>query len=272
MEYATLPPLTRGRLETFLTCQRRFQLRYLERLPWPEPPMAAPLAAAARRGQQFHQLMAQQFLGVQPAPAQDEALGRWWQAFQTEGPALPAGDRLPEVTLTIPLGLQRLTGRFDLVIRSPERLYLYDWKTEQQPRAAHILRGDWQTRLYLLLAVNGSPALGGQPYRPDQVSLTYWFAQAPEKTVTFQYTAAEHEQQTAALQSLITQLDSQLAEGKSVWPLTDNLNLCGRCPYQLYCGRGDTFASEPAIDELAAIWLEEDEDTGPGASPEPTWS
>ncbi|MCB0016234.1 MAG: PD-(D/E)XK nuclease family protein [Anaerolineales bacterium] len=272
MTYDALPPLTRGRLETFLACQRRFQLRYLERLPWPEPPLAATLALAARHGQQFHQLLAQHFLGLEPAPGQDEDLGRWWQAFQRQGPTLPAGDQLPEVTLTIPLGQQRLTGRFDLVIRTPDRLYLYDWKTEQQPRPAQILRQDWQTRLYLLLAVNGSAALGGQLYRPEQVSLTYWFAQAPEKTVTFSYTSAEHDQQEAVLRALITQLDEQLADGELIWPLTDNLNLCGPCPYQIYCGRQDVATNGPVPVEMAEGWLDADEDAGPDSSLEPTWS
>ena len=41
-------PLSRGRIETFRACQRRFQLRYLEQLPWPSLPPADHLAEAAQ--------------------------------------------------------------------------------------------------------------------------------------------------------------------------------------------------------------------------------
>ena len=272
MEHDALLPLTRGRLETFLACQRRFQLRYLAQLPWPESPPQADLAQAARRGQQFHQLLAQHFLGVTPATGQDDELARWWQTFQTNGPTLPAGTYLPELTLTIPWRSQRLTGRFDLIIRTPDHLYLYDWKTEHRPRPAHILRQDWQTRLYLLLAVNGSQALGAGPYRPEQISLTYWFANAPDKTVTFNYDADEHQRQAAALTILVQQLETQLAQADSSWPLTSNLALCPRCAYQLYCGRQDVASTGPASEELLDAWLEPEELLNPDIAVEPTWS
>ena len=263
-------PLSRGRIETFRACQRRFQLRYLEQLPWPTLPAADALAEAARRGQAFHQLLAQHFLGFPTEVREDENLEAWWKTFQRVGPQLPDGERLTEITLTVPFGSQRLTGRFDLIIKTPDHLYLYDWKTERQPRASHFLKRDWQTKLYLYLAVAGSGALGGQTYRPEQVSLSYWFVAAPERPVTFHYTQAEHDAQRAALTDLIGQLERNLSLDDTPWPLTNNLSLCKRCAYQIYCGRAE--AAESAEPAAEVDWWETPINEGEIVPVEPDWS
>ena len=269
METLGLTPLSRGRLETFRACQRRFQLRYLEKLPWPTPPLADPLSKAAERGKAFHQLLAQHFQGFEPASGDDEQLGEWWRTFQRLGPRLPEGDRLAELTLTVPIGELQLTGRFDLVIRTPDHLYLYDWKTERQPRSTHLLKEDWQTKLYLLLAVIGSPALGGKSYRPEQVSLTYWFVQAPEQPITFRYSQNEYLDHYKELGQLVGQLETLHNEQLDIWPLTENLNYCQQCAYHIYCGR--TNLPDPGnVAESPDWWLEPIDADGSTAI-EPEW-
>ena len=263
-------PLSRGRIETFRACQRRFQLRYMEQLPWPSLPPADSLTEASQRGQAFHQLLAQQFLGFPTVVGQDEKLAAWWQTFQRLGPKLPDGKRLTEITLTIPFGSQRLTGRFDLIIKTPDHLYLYDWKTERQPRASHLLKEDWQTKLYLYLAVSGGGALGGETYRPDQVSLTYWFVAAPERPVSFLYTQTEHDKQHQALTKLIGELEHNLTQEASIWPLTENLSLCKQCAYRIFCGRAEVAATaEPTA---AYDWWDTPLDEGEPVPVEPDWS
>ena len=228
---------SRAKLADFTACQRRFQLRYDRRLAWPAGPLEANVAGALARGRQFHQLLQRHFLGLPAAQMLNDEpeLAQWWQLFQSQGPELPPGRRLPEFNLTVPIGRHFLTGRFDLLVAGDQGLHIYDWKTGARPRSEEALGDDLQTRVYLALAAEGSPALP-EPAGPDEVRLTYWYASDPPATVSLAYSTAWHSQNWAFLQDLVGQIERQLA-GEESLPLTDDLAECRRCVYQAYCGR-----------------------------------
>src|SRR5512133_649626 len=86
-------------LQDYVDCQRRFDLRYLQRLAWPAAP-AEPVREHERhmqRGQRFHRLVQQYLLGVpaeflarMASADEDEHLLQWWQHFeQTAANLLP---------------------------------------------------------------------------------------------------------------------------------------------------------------------------------------
>jgi hypothetical protein len=252
--------LSRRQLADFLACQRRFQLRYLEHLPWPAAPTDDHLQQSLLQGQLFHQLLQRYFLGVTP---DEDALGsdqlrQWWQAFQQHGPALPPGRRLPELTLTVPIGRHLLTGRFDLLVLGENQAHIFDWKTEARPRREADLRADLQTRLYLALLAEGSQALvaPGAPLATEAIAITYWYANDPAQSVTIPYSQAEHEQNWAELRAVVAAIEHRL-EHPTIWPLTENLNECGRCAYQVFCDRQVAIALAAAIEPAEDEALEE---------------
>lgn len=243
---------SRQKLTTFLACQRRFQLRYVQELPWPAEPAGEAWREASRRGRAFHRMLHRHFLDLpvdEPA-GDDPVLQRWWQTFRKQGPSMPAGERRPEETLTVPIAGHLLSGRFDLLVLSAERAHVFDWKTEARPRSAAALHDDWQTTLYLALLVEGSQALrpGGRPIDPDEVTLTYWFVQAPQNVVTISYSREAHARNWQQLADLVRRIDDRLSEG-GAWPLTDDWEECGRCPYQILCGRQGAPTARPTWDE-----------------------
>jgi hypothetical protein len=217
--------LSRRRLLIFLRSPREFQERFLLKRPWPEAPPSPEVAEAAARGRLFHDLLARHFAGL-PGTAEigDEEVRRWWATFQRQGPALPAGLRLPETSLTVPIGRHFLTGRFDLVVAGDgPTLHIYDWKTERRPRPVEELRGDWQTRFYWALAAAGGSALG-YPVAADQVFLTYWFAADPTASATFPYSAAAHERNWSEMTRMVDTLDDMLRGASGPWPTSNPLD------------------------------------------------
>jgi hypothetical protein len=237
---------SRAKIAAFLACQRRFQLRYQEQLPWPLPPLDDKGEQARLRGEQFHQLLHRHFLQlpITDDMVEDKALARWWQTFKKEGALLPKGQLFPELSLTVPIGRHLLTGRFDLLIQGDSHTHIFDWKTDARPRSKADLAGDLQTRLYLALAVEGSTALE-KPVDPEQLSLTYWYVNDPAGAVSFAYSREQHESNWAGLAAIVAEIDHQLTT-KTVLPLTDNLDECARCAYQIYCGR---LSATMSIDE-----------------------
>lgn len=249
--------LSRYQLAAFLACQRRFQLRYITHTPWPTPPTDAMLAGAFEQGEQFHRAVEQYLLGLETPPGSeaDPVLRRWWEAFERHAPSLPTGRRYPEMSLAVAVGRHFLFGRMDLLILGEGRAYIYDWKTERRPRPAEVLREDLQTRLYLALLTEGVTALGAPPLPPEQISLTYWFAHAPERSVTLDYDTARHTLFWAELQATVERIDRRLLTPQAVWPLTPDWQECTHCHYRALCGRHVPPAApdEAALDE----WLEE---------------
>jgi CRISPR/Cas system-associated exonuclease Cas4 (RecB family) len=235
--------LSRNKLATFLACQRRFQLRYLERQAWPEAPLAELDEERLGRGQQFHQLLQRHFLGlkVETAAIEDRTLRGWWLAFEKHKPKLPNGRLLPELSLTIPISQHLLHGRFDLLVIGEENglpfAHIFDWKTGRPPDEA-TLRHDWQTRLYLAMLAEGGQALwtNSPPFHPDHIAITYWYATAPDEPITIAYNRPWHERNWAELTAVVSQIEAQLAQG-GLWPLTDDWSLCRMCAYQALCGR-----------------------------------
>ncbi len=233
----TFLTLSRGKIADFVACQRRFQLRYQEHLPWPIAPQDERAGEMRELGQRFHQLMHRRFLDL---PIEEEInqvpdLHDWWEIFKNQGPALPGGARYPELSMTVPLGRHFLTGRFDLFIIDDDRAYIFDWKTDARPRNKSALQEDLQTRLYLWLAAEGAGALGGD-IAPQNIALTYWYVNDPSTVLTFNYDQRQHEANLSRFNQVVNELDALLPL-QDEWPLTEDLNQCSRCAYQLYCGR-----------------------------------
>ncbi|MCP4418554.1 MAG: PD-(D/E)XK nuclease family protein [Chloroflexi bacterium] len=252
--------LSQYKLATFLACQRRFQLRYLRHLPWPNSPFSRRTEASLRRGQEFHQLLERYFLGLNIAAATiaDGQMSHWWQQFKAHWPFgndFAANARfLPESGLTIPLGEHLLYGRFDLLVLGENEngtpsAHIFDWKTGK-PANASELNGRWQTRLYLALLAEGGNAFWPENVHlvPEQISLTYWYVQAADTPITIGYSTAAHQSSWAELQEHAALLTEVMA--KDSWPLTDILTHCRDCAYQSYCRRQDAGTTVPEIDEM----------------------
>ena len=250
--------LSQYKLATYLTCQRRFQLRYLRHLPWPATPLPEQTEQRLQQGQDFHQLLERHFLGLNviPTTIADAQVRQWWQQFESHSPlkAIPLQAQfLPETGLTVPLGNHLLYGRFDLLVIGKDEqnqpfAHIFDWKTGR-PATQDELNGRWQTRLYLALLAEGGRAFwpGDVPLLPEQVHLTYWYVQAADAPVTIRYSTAEHGANWAELQQLAGQIDDAVVADD--WPLTEDWSHCRDCAYQAYCGRQGAGTAVPELDE-----------------------
>ncbi|WP_420629821.1 PD-(D/E)XK nuclease family protein [Candidatus Leptofilum sp.] len=250
--------LSQYKLTNFLACQRRFQLRYVRRLPWPANPLPARTEQLLQQGQDFHRLLERHFLGLKISleTIEDGRVRQWWQTFQSHNlvQQLPNNARfLPETGLTVPLGSHLLYGRFDLLVIGEDDAgrpfaHLFDWKTGR-PIEAGELKNRWQTRLYLALLAEGGNAFWpqGEQISPEQIRLTYWFVQEPDTPVTIGYSAAAHATNWGELQQMAAQLDEAFA--KDAWPLTEDWSHCRECAYQNYCGRQGAGTAIPELDE-----------------------
>ena len=259
----TLPvdfQFSQGSLQDYVDCPRRFQLRYVQRQAWPavEVEPALENERYLQQGAAFHRLVHQHLLGVPvgrlSATVQDDDLRRWWRSYLESGPVDLPETRHPEVVLSAPLAGYRLLAQLDLVAIEPgRRAVIVDWKTSRRRPQRRWLADRLQTKVYPFLLVQAGAQLnGGQPLRPEQVGMVYWFADFPAEPERFVYEMARYEADRAYLESLIGEIVDVLGRGGDL-PLTAQERRCRYCVYRSLCQRGvGAGRLDEHEDELAA--------------------
>ena len=249
-----LTTLSQSSLQDYADCPRRFELRYLQQLSYPaiEAEPALENEKHQQEGEYFHRLAQQALIGI---PAEQIArlantpnLQRWWENFRpfSETGLRVFTRRLPEVTLSAPLGKFRLVAKYDLIgIANDGKVYIYDWKTYRKRPKNEWLHARWQTRIYRALLVEAGAHLnGGTRFAPEEIEMIYWFADFPSEPARFVYQADQFKRDWDALTRLAEEIS--LA---SIFPLTEDRAKCNYCPYRSYCDRGIR-AGEAADAEL----------------------
>lgn len=202
--------LSQGHLNLLDACPRKFQHRYLDRF---ETSASLDNQSHQQLGSQFHQLMQQQALGldIEPLLATDARLQAWFNAFVQTPPTMITGEQESEHQRLCWQDGYVLVAIYDLLIQNPEQAQILDWKTYALPKRADRLRNHWQTKLYLYLLAETSD------YRPEQLSMTYWFAEASTQPdtktnfLTFAYNSTWHEQTRHSLSKLLATLNQGLS-------------------------------------------------------------
>jgi CRISPR/Cas system-associated exonuclease Cas4 (RecB family) len=235
---------TQSKLQDYVDCPRRFQLRHVLMQPWPALIVGSPteMERQIERGSDFHRLTHQYFLGLDPkvlaASIDDPILLDWWQTFLEHPPTgLPDAARASEVVRAVPLAGYRLLAKFDLLAAEPgKRLVIVDWKTGKRPPSRSALARRMQTLVYRYLAAEPGAGLTARyTPRPEHVELVYWFAQSGGGIERFAYDADEHASTRMYLTGLIKEIVGQRGP---VWPLTPDRRPCRFCQYRSLCDRG----------------------------------
>lgn len=241
-----LPPdftFSQNNLQDFVDCPRRFELRYVLKQAWPairsEPVLEQ--EKNMQRGSLFHRMVQQHQMGlvVEKIALQtnDSQLLEWWQNYlESSLPTLPAL-RFPEFTLQASLNQISFIAKLDLLAVDPGKKWIIvDWKTGYKKPSRAFLRARIQTRIYpWIVAAAGQTLQNGQPVRPEQVEMIYWFSAAPERPEVFPYSDSQFANDEKHLTQLVEQVQQAAVMG---FPLTDDERRCAYCNYRSLCERG----------------------------------
>lgn len=225
-------------LQDYLTCKRRFQLKYIQRLAWPSVQIE-PIGEAERQmrlGQSFHRMIHQYLIGLgENVRSAEPELGLWWANFLQSAPQ-GLGERLfPETTLTARAGGYRFMAKYDLIALG-ERCLIFDWKTAPKRPSRAWLQARIQTRLYrFLLARAGTSINSGLSPQPDAIEMIYWFANFPQEPERLLY----DDDQYRADENFLMQMAGEIThKGENDFPLTTDQQACRFCGYRSLCDRG----------------------------------
>jgi CRISPR/Cas system-associated exonuclease Cas4 (RecB family) len=261
---------SQSNLQTFLTCPRKFELKYILKRIWPaiqsEPVLQ--LEEHIRNGKQFHLMAQQYFSGLDPEqiPLQtkNQTLLIWWKNFLNFADQFSSMQCKPEVFISADLAGKRLVGIFDLLAySSPGKFIIIDWKTNNKKADKKTLQRQIQTRLYpFLLTLSGAQWNNNQSILPSQIEMVYWFANEPENIDSFSYSEKQFQEDKEFFINLIDTIENKKP---GEFELTDNEKLCKYCQFRSLCNRGispgnvdeEIFDLDYFLEEISEIDIEQ---------------
>ena len=236
---------SQGSLQDFDDCPRRFLLRHIEERPYPAPE-AEPIRENERRkerGVRFHELLCQEHSGVPREAVRrqasgDEKLEVWWDQYVHREPVGETGRTYAEISLEGEVAGYPLVATYDLIAERPDGTFeIFDWKTARYKPERGQLASRLQTKVYpYLLAQAGAGLTGGEPPRPEQIKMTYWFAEHPDNPETFEYSDYNAEVDEEDLQDQVGKILARTE--RAHFEKTEDRTHCKFCTYRSHCGRG----------------------------------
>ncbi len=231
--------LSQGQLNLLERCPRQFQHTYLDQIG---SPTGLEQQERLTSGSRFHLLMQQQELGlpVESLVQGDTQIQSWMTAFASAAPEIltsePNGHfRESEHCRTLQVQDHLITVIYDLLIADEHRVQILDWKTYPKPQNRRWLEQNWQTLLYLYVLAETTE------YRPEQMSMTYWFVQSAEQpqSLKFTYNNGQHEQTRHKLNQLLSQLTDWLQRySQEQFPqVAVGSDRCTSCQFAVRCDR-----------------------------------
>jgi len=235
---------TQNNLQDYVDCPRRFQLKYIEKSAWPalESEPVLEVEEQLKLGSRFHNLIHQYFSGVDPSilieHCSEMELRIWFNNFLSQKSISIPVIRFPEYTLAAPFNGYRLLAKYDLIAIDPDLgAMILDWKTSRKIPRRPWLEKRVQTRLYsFLLAFSGSALIHDFRVSSEHLSMSYWFTDFPEQSVTFKYDEMAFQNDRSYLESLTSEI---ISNGSSEFRKTDNIRVCSFCIYRSLCERGE---------------------------------
>jgi CRISPR/Cas system-associated exonuclease Cas4 (RecB family) len=227
-------------LQDFHDCEKRFLLKYIERLAWPSIEVEPILENERRQieGQKFHRLIQQHLLGIPSELLEKQSgtfpLSQWWQNYIHSDLHLEGNTLLPETALIASMGNHKITAKYDLIAIDGNKFRILDWKTYQKRPSESTMRLHYQTKVYCWLLATIAPTLiNNQNFDPENLEMIYWFANFPSQPIKITYSEAQFEKDRQHLENMIGRI-----EGKSEFKITEDESKCRFCVYRSYCDRG----------------------------------
>ncbi len=263
MQIEKFQVFSQNKLQDYLDCQRRYELKYLLKQPWPAI-QSEPVIENEEHmllGQQFHLLVQQYFSGLEEDLISSQIntiiLQKWWQAFLEYSNGMRTIPHKAELQLNTQFNGNRLVGILDLVLVQPDHKFtIIDWKTNKNKPSRSYLKNHIQTRLYpLILTIAGKYLNDNIDISPDQIEMIYWYPEFPLKPETFIYSSEKYQDDRVYFENLISEIQFKLP---GTFQKTDQLRTCNFCNYRSLCNRG---VSAGVLDGDDTIdWQEEIDD------------
>jgi hypothetical protein len=232
-------------LSIYQSCKLRFRRRYLDGLYWPRP-----VSEQIRMGMNFH-LLSQRHFAYGQTEKHDGELGGWVDALYYFRPLSEGTVFLPEQELRLSDGAVRLVAKYDLIMLAPDRVVIYDWKTDERRLSREYCENTLQTLVYRYMLVRAGDGYWNRPIAPSDVVMIYWNPRYPGTVVALPYDARQYRRDQDRLGGMIEEIESRDID--SFFATTEE-RVCRACEYSPICHGTPQADLEEDTDDLSLNW------------------
>jgi hypothetical protein len=233
-------------LSIYQSCQLRFRRRYLDGLYWPRL-----TNEQIETGMDFH-LISQRYFSCGQVDRYDGMLGEWVDALRSFRPFVADMIFLPEQELRLNDNTMRLVAKYDLVVLSPDKVIIYDWKTDQHKLGDQYCANTLQTLVYRYLLVRAGNGYLGRKIAPPDLVMIYWNPRQPATTVSLTYSEKQYRRDEERLKEIINEIENR--DSNSFFATTEE-RVCRGCEYSPIChGASPEELDEEGLDDLSLSW------------------
>lgn len=236
------------KLQDFVDCPRRFDLRYVQNLQWPAQETKPYLAYEEHLalGKKFHQLVHQYIIGIPTENLLEQIdhpiLKEWWQDFSNYYPSIKKYQPKAEVKIGAHLAGYRIIAIYDvLYMVGQDSITIIDWKTTSgnQRTPSKYLSNRLQSKVYPLLYMLAHPQINqAMQSGKAQLKMIYWFPAFPTEPEEIPYSWDKFQNDKEEIVNIFKEINEYT---KTIFPLTSDKIKCRFCVYRSFCSRG----SEP---------------------------
>ena len=232
-----------AKLQDYLDCERRYELKYILEQSWPAIPSEPVLEIEEniRKGNSFHFLVHQYFSGISEDilknSINDEDINSWFNSFLKFIHTLQIERSFSEFPVMYQFGSIQFSAVFDLIYSTKNgEIGIIDWKTSHISPRKSTLSLKIQSILYpFLLRETAHEFFPEIDLRAKNIFMRYWYPTSPQKEYIFPYDESIHEKNRTFLSSLA---DEILVKKTGEFSLTRDEKKCGYCIYRSLCNRG----------------------------------
>lgn len=232
-------------LSTYLTCQLKFQRRYLEELYWPRP-----TTEAIELGTDFHIASERYFLTGEMASYPGK-MGEMLDRLYNFRPWEPNTIFIPEQQLRYGSDIN-LVAKYDLLVLA-DKAYIYDWKTDAKKLKKTYYHNSMQTLVYrYLLVAAGNGYFDGRIIKPSDVVMGYWNPNYPNEPLYFDYNDKQYIKDGRVIRDLIGDIK---AKSFGEFLAAGDKKVCSYCEYSPLChGRPQETEEDFDQNDLSLSW------------------
>ena len=184
-----------AKIQDFLDCERRYELKYLLKQSWPSIPSEpiVEIEENIQKGNAFHFLIFQFFSGIPKekliSSIENTDIQTWFGSFLEFSKNIIHKNTYPEFHIISQLNDLRLTAVFDLIyLTANNKIIIFDWKTSRFIPKKTTLSLKVQTILYpYLIYETYQEFLPQTCLVPEDISMQYWYPAAPKAEYVFKY-------------------------------------------------------------------------------------
>lgn len=224
-------------LNTYKSCPFKFKYKYIDNVNWRYDDLGSrEYYDSMKYGRDFH-LLCERYFSNLPIGNNDDKFDVWMKNIERLLPLKEENIYFPEYEVRLKFGDSEILAMYDLVIIEPNKISLWDWKTENREISYKNAENRMQTIVYMFLAEEVIRKQFYTNYNIENISMNYYQPELNNRPITITYNENLHRDNTLKIARFIDSIENTDFDDEI--NIIKNKNHCKYCEFNKLCNNVD---------------------------------